>query len=244
MDDQDKALNEKVEVETTVTDTPSVQETPEPVEEATPEVEESPKKKGAEKRIRKLNTENHSLKDKIAELTKPNRQGDTQLPPIQPQVSRKPLVGDDESIDSAELERRMQEREQQAVQRADNMASLRTRQVLTLDRINREAEDVVQNNSELDPTSDSFDQELSDTIYEAVEAKVKADPSASVKSFVDRQMKLYRRGVTKEEKAEQKVVEKQADQTAIKPTQNKPVEKSFSDLSIEEMEAKLGTIDI
>jgi hypothetical protein len=57
-------------------------------------------------------------------------------------------------------------------------------------------------------------------------------------------MKLYKRGVSKEEAQVEATVAKQASQTAIKPSQNKPVEKTFNELSIEEMEARLGKVEI
>lgn len=239
MDDQEKALNQEVETETTQTESPTEEQTTEVEADATVETQEVPKK-GAQSRIRELNSKVHSLSDRIAELTKTSQTG--YQTPFIPQA-QKPLVGDDESIDVRELERRMQEREQMIIQRADAMADLRTRQNLNVERVNRETEEVIGLHPELDPDSDSFDKELSDTIYEAVEAKVKADPSASVKSFVDRQMKLYKRGVSKEERKVADTVAKQASQGAIKPTQTKPVERKFSELSTAEMEARLGIVD-
>lgn len=240
MDDQEQTLNETVETETTDTDSSTEEQTAEVETDATEETPEVPKK-GAQSRIRELNAQVHSLSDKVAELTQVGNQG--QYPQYTPPVNR-PLVGDDESIDARELERRMQEREQMIIQRADAMADLRTRQSLAIERINRETEESVAKHPELDPKSELFDKDLSDTIYEAVEAKVKADPSASVKSFVDRQMNLYKRGVSKETEQIDKTVAKQASQGAIKPSQNKPVEKQFQDLSIEEMEARLGKVEI
>ena len=240
MDDQEQALNPEAETETAQTESPAEEQTAEVETDATEETPELPKK-GAQSRIRELNSQVHSLTDKIAELTRPVGQQD-QYPQWQPQT-QKPLVGDDESIDGRELERRMVEREQQIIQRADAMADLRTRQALTIDRINRETEETVLKHKELDPNSESFDKELSDAIYEAVEAKVKADPNASVKSFVDRQMKLYKRGVSKEDEQIAATVAKQASQGAIKPSQSKPVEKTFNELSIEEMESRLGKVD-
>ena len=245
MDDQTQALNPEAEIETAQTESPTEEQTTGEIDEAgatdevdTPEIP----KKGAQSRIRELNSQVHSLTDKVAELTRPvGQQGQYAQYMPQPQ---KPLVGDDESIDARELERRMQEREQMIIQRAEAMADLRTNQLNTIERINRESEEVVKLHPELDPKSEYFDSELSDTIYEAVEAKVKADPNASLKSFVDRQMKLYKRGVSKEEAQVAETVARQASQTAIKPSQNKPVEKQFNELSIEEMEARLGKVEI
>ena len=234
MDEDQQALN-PVETDTT-TESPAEEQTAEVETEATEETPAVPKK-GAQSRIRELNSEVKSLRDKVAELTQVGNNGP--MPQFTPQPT-KPLIGDDESIDARELERRMQEREQMIIQRADALADLRTRQSLAIERINRETEESMVKHPELDPESESFDKELSETIYEAVEAKVKADPNASVKSFVDRQMKLYKRSVSREEEATNKVIAKQSSQGAIKPTQTKPVEKSFNELSAAEMEAKLG----
>lgn len=241
MEDQNMALNETVETETTATESPTEEQTTEVTEDATPEVQEVPKK-GAQSRIRELNSQVHSLKDRIEELTRPVGQSGY-APQFMPQPV-KPLIGEDESIDSQELERRMQEREQMIIQRADAMAELRTRQIQTIERINREAEEVIIKHPELDPNSELFDEELNREIYDDIESKIKSDPSASIKSLVDRKIRLYKRGVSKEEEQINKTVAKQSSQGAIKPSQAKPVERSFNELSIAEMEAKLGLVDI
>ena len=236
MDDQDQALNPPAE-ETAETATPAEEQTTEETQEIVRE--ETPKKKGAESRIRELSGQVHSLKDKIAELTNPVGSYGSQYPSQSPQES-KPLVGPGEEIDGAELERRMAEREQRILQQANQMVDFKTQQAAMIARINRETVETVAKHKELDPDSDQFDQELSDAVYEAVEAKVKSDPTASVSQFVEKQMKLYKRAASREEAGEKATINKQAVQSAIKPSQNRPSEQKFEDLSVEEMRNKLG----
>lgn len=240
MQDDSQALNEQVETETTSTESPAVEEqTTEAQTVVSTEPEVAPKK-GAQSRIRELSGENRSLRERIQELTSPGVQ--TPQPVFTPTVN-KPLVGADESIDGAELERRMQDREQRVLQQATNTANFIAQQAANTQRINQETVEVVSKYAELDLESDSFDEEINDAIYESVEAKLRADPTASVKDFVKRQMSLYRREASREEAKTEAVISKQAAQSAIRPTQTKPVEKNFADLSIEEMRTKLGYVE-
>jgi DNA repair exonuclease SbcCD nuclease subunit len=120
------------------------------------------------------------------------------------------------------------------------MIDFKARQVAAIERINRETEQVVNTFPELDPDSDKFDPDLSDTIYDAVEAKIKSDPTASVKQFVNKQMKLYKREASREEQQERQAITKQASESAIRPTQTKSADTKFEDLSIDEMRSRLG----
>jgi len=237
MADQDEALNAEAEKETALPASPADKQTTEVPEDVSPETPEVPKK-GAQSRIRELNSKVHSLSDRIAELTSPAGQ-QASFVPLTPQDQR-PLVGADESIDGQELERRLQEREHRVLQQANQLIDFKTRQSATLERINRETVEVVSKFKELDPDSDSFDKELSDAVYEAVEAKVKSDPTASVKDFVAKQMKIFKREASREESQTQAVVAKQSAQSAIRPSQNKTSEKAFAEKSLEEMRAHLG----
>jgi len=234
MEDQQEALNTPAESETAETESPAETQT---VEEVSPQKKVT--KKGAESRIRELSGKVHSLKDKIEELTNPVGSDSTQMR-SQPPQENKPLVGPGEEIDGVELERRMADREQRIMQQANQMVDFKTRQAAVIERINRETVEVVGKFQELDPESDDFDEELSDAMYEAVEAKVKSDPTASVKQFVTKQMKLYKREATREKAGESKEISKQSAQSAIKPSQNKSVDTKFTDLSISEMRNKLG----
>jgi len=233
IDDQNEALNPPAE---------ETAETTSPVEDQTTEdvsTQEVTQKKGAQSRIRELSGKVHSLQDKIAELTTPVGSSGQYAPQYNQQEDQ-PLVGPGEEIDGVELERRMKIREQRILQQANQMADFRARQSATIDRINRETEQVVGKYKQLDPDSDDFDPELSDAIYEAVEAKVKSDPTASVKSFVDKQMKIFKREASKEEAGERATISKQVAQSAIRPSLNKTEDTKFEDLSVEEMRNRLG----
>lgn len=227
-DDQQEALNTEAE-ETAQTESPTEDQTTEAETEVSTPTPAVPKK-GAQSRIRELAGENRSLKDRIAELTSPVGLGSPQLP-YTPQ--NQPVTSEDGSIDAQEFKR-------QVLTEAHQLVNFETQRVAMVERINRETAEVVQKFPELDPESDHFDKELSDAIYEAVEAKVKSDPTASVKEFATKQMKLYKREASREEAQTSAVISKQAAQSAIRPTQNKPVDTKFEDLSVAEMRARLG----
>ena len=139
-----------------------------------------------------------------------------------------------------ELNRRQEEREKELMKRQSQISYLQSQQALAIERINREAKESVKKYPEIDPESESFDPELSETLTEAAEAYVRANPQKSLGEFVDKQMRLHKRAVTKEEKAEQEAVAEQAEKSAVRPSPAKPEDKKFEDLSVEEMEDKLG----
>ncbi len=261
-----KALNEKGGEETT----PEAPPAPEP--KATEEVvkpdapkeaevkpteteEESPKKpskKGAEARIRKLSRrakkaegDKKSLADKLEEVTAQLGSQATpteELPPLPPAVS-KPIIQPGEEIDTNEFEKRMQERDQRVLQQAQNIASFQSKVDRVVNNINKEAKEAIADYPELDPKSEVFDKDLSDAVTEATEAQVKGNPTASVKGLVDKLMKPYKRAVTEEVGKAKENLAKQVSKTALRPTPTpKGAEKSFEDLSIDEMEDQLGTI--
>jgi len=228
MIDDPQALNEQVVEETTTPESPTEEEQTTDSEEtvSTPEPEVAPKK-GAQSRIRELNRENHSLKDRLAELTNPV--GFTR-PQYQPQEVTQ---SEDGTIDPQEFKR-------QVMNEATQYVDFRTQQQAVLQRIDREANEVVGKYKELDPESDDFDQELSDAIFETVEAKVKADPTASIKDYVTKQMRLYKREASREETQTKAEIAKQQAQSAIRPSQNKTDDTKFEDLTVDEMRARLG----
>ena len=239
MDDQDMALNEEAEVET-AEDTTSVSEETAEVESTT----EEESKKGYSARVRELNqrakeaeAQAQSLSEKLAEITRGVPDGAPQMPTNQPLP---PIVKEGEELTYEEINRRQLQRDEEILKRATQVNSLQTQQALAIERINREARDLTRKYAELDPKSDTFDRELSDTLTEAAEAYVRANPHKSLEDFVDKQMKLHKRAVTKEAESEQAEVSKQQGQTGIRPSTTKPVEKKFEDLTIEEMEARLG----
>jgi len=242
MADEEKALNEEGETETTPDTTPVSEETTE-TQEVQPETEEESTKKGYSQRVRELNqrakdaeAKAASLQDTLAALTADVKPGDN-LPNLEPLT---PLVSPGEEITVEELNKRQVEREQELMKRAAQISGLQSQQALAIERINREAKESITKYPALDPNSDSFDRELSDTLTEAAEAYVRSNPQKSLGEFVDKQMKLHSRAVGREVKAEKEEIAKQSSQSAIRPTPGKAEDKQFEEKSIAEMEAELG----
>jgi len=214
-------------------------------------VEEAPeegKKKGYEQRVRELvrqrdeeKAKAQSFAEKLAELTGS----------IEPQVGYQPqytpptgpIVSPGEEIEAEELERRIQAREQKTLQQADALAILRMKQQEAVDRINNEANEAIKSYPQLDPDSEEFDKELSESVTEAVEAHVRADPfNASVKNFVGKLMKPYQRAVTKEVGEVTENIAKQVSETALRPSSIKPKEKTADEKTLKELEEELGVV--
>ena len=224
---------------------PEVEVTAETEGETTETVES--KKKGYEARVRELNTrakdaeaKAQSLAEKLAELTSGSTTGDFQIPQYNPQ---EPLIAAGEEIDVNELNKRQSEREAKILQQMRAEAELGRKQSEAIGRINNEALDSVRKYPELDPDSDSYNSELSETVTEAVEAYVKANPySASVIKFVDKLMKPYKGAVTKEVGEASENLAKQVSQGALKPTSIRKVEKTAHEKTIEELEQELGIV--
>jgi hypothetical protein len=246
MDDQEQALN--VDTEGNVLNPSPELENPKPEEvseekvEATAETQpketetvESPKK-GAEARIRELSAEKNqakaevkSLSDKLAELT-------GSVEPQVPQAPYNPQVEPGQELTQEQYK-------QDVLKTADSMVNLRLKQSEAITRINKESDEAVRSYPQLDPHSPDFDEELSNTVTEATEAIVKANPyTASVKKFVDKLMKPYQRSVTKEIGKETENIARQVSESALRPTSIQKTEKKFEELSIEEMEKQLGIV--
>lgn len=207
--------------------------------------------KGAQARIRKLANrakkaegQSKSLADKLEEVTsqlgnQATPQGEPQAPP----AVAKPIVQPGEEIDANEFEKRMAEREQTILHKAQNIATFQSKVDRVVNNINKEAREALTKYPELDPKSETFDEELSKVVTKATEAQVKSNPTASVKKFVTELMKPYKRAVTKEVGDAKENLAKQVSQAGLKPTPTpKGTNKEFGDLSEKEMEAELGTI--
>jgi len=268
MDKNKKALNEKDEMEN-IPDTTPVAEEKQPEEVAEPEVDTEPTgevetkeevtetepRKGYSKRVRELNAKAkaeakaraeaeakaQSLAEKVAELTSSvEPQAGYQPQPLPPE---QPLVAPGEEIDALELDRRLKVREANQIRRTDALIKLRGKQQDAISRITQESNEVVRKYPELDPESDTFNKDLSETVTEAVEAYIKADPyNASVKKFVAKLMKPYKQAVTKEVGKVTEDIAKQSSQSALKPTSVRKGEKSAEDKTIEELEKELGIV--
>jgi len=253
-DDQEKALKTEGEAENILGATPApeeqaAEEVSKPEEEATAETKgqetetvESPKK-SAQHRIGELTakakqaeagkveaeTKAQSLADKLAELTGS----------VEPQAVQPPFIPQAEPGTEISPEQYRQD----VMRTADALVQLRVKQSEAVNKINNEATEVIRLYPKLDPDSNDFDQELSETVSEATEAYVKANPyQASVKKFVAKLMKPYERAVAKEVGEQSEKLAKQVSQSALRPTQVATSEKKFEELSIKEMEEKLGVV--
>lgn len=229
------------------TDTSSVKETTEEVKVTKEEVATEPKEtktetaesnKGANQRIRELNQQKKvaeekakSLADRLAEITSPvGLKQEPQAPTYTPQA-----------IPGAEIS--PEQYQADVLKTADARVELKIQQNNAINRITNESMEAIRKYSQLDPDSDNFDKELSDTVTEATEAYVRNAPySASVKKFVDRLMKPYLGSVAKEVGKVTEKITKQVSETALRPTSIRKGEKSAKEKSIAELEAELGII--
>lgn len=258
LDEEQTALNEQGE-ENIPEESPTTEQISEEVpqteaEEASDtltgdtETDERPKK-GYQSRVRELVRERNeareqakSLSERLAEISGSNEpQG---FPTYVPQSQDEPLVKPGEELTAEDLNRRIQEREQRIIQTISAQNELRQRQSEAIQRINNEAQTAIKAHPELDPDSEVFDKDLSDTVTEAVEAHVRANPySASVKKFVDKLMKPYKGAVDREVGKASENIARQVSQAALRPSSVRKPEKGASELSLAELEAKLGIVN-
>jgi len=264
-DQTDEALKADVD-ENNITESPAdesnLSKTEEVVpEEATAETEVEPEaedKRSAQHRIRELAEEKNkykeeaevyketakSLSQRLEELTgrQPNEQ-ETQFVPPQEIEEPEPLFKPGETeVFPEELEKRIRARDEEIWRKTQAYIDLQSARERNLERINREAQDSVGKYSHLDPRSENFDKDLSDTVYTAVESYVRANPTGSVKKFVDNMMKPYLRSVEKTVGEQKEAITKQASETALRPTHIAQGEKKFEDMTLAEMEKVLGGV--
>lgn len=205
-------------------------------EESHIETEEAPKK-GATQRIKELSAKANSERDRAnsleAELAKltgsgePRAPGAPYIPAIEPGAE---LTAD--------------QYKQEVMKAAESIVDIKLKQGDAINRINREAEQVIRDYPQLDINSDKFDKELSDSVTEIVTDLVKSNPyAASPKKIVERIMKPYLRSVTKEVGKASESIAKQVSQTAVRPTSvSAKAGKSDKDKSLKELEAELGVV--
>jgi len=201
-------------------------------------------KKLAEERAVKAEEKAKSLEDTLAELGHKEPQGfNPTLPQVFESSEPEPLIKPgEESVDPFELERRLKAREDAQFRRTANLIELQNAKERNLDRIGKEAQESVRKYPELDPESDQFDKDLSDSVSEATQAYILANPTGSVKGFVDKLVKPYKRSIDKEVGEQRETIAKQASQGALHPTQVPKGERPFSALSTKEMEERLGGV--
>jgi hypothetical protein len=239
-DEDNMALNVDEEV---VADTTPVSEATEEVEEEAVESaedteesetetgEEVQSKKGFSNRVRELNNrakqaeeQVKSLSQRISELTANSAESEPYTPNIQPgaEITQEQYQGD-------------------IARAADSIVNLRLKQQQAVSQIQSDTQDVVRTHPELDPESDSYDEDLSLAVTEAVEARVRSNPyGANVKGFVDNLMKPYKRSVAKSVGKAGENLAKQVSQAAVKPTSVRSNQKTIEEKSIDELEKELG----
>lgn len=243
-EEKDEAL--KADESQTVVESPATEELPVESEveavatESTDEVvaeapiEEKTERKTANSRIRELVAEKNEAQ-KAAEEAKAQAESLADqvrryTAPQVPQYTPPPVEqseGGEVTVD-------------EVLRKADALTQIRLAQQENLHRVNNEANEAIRQYPELDPNSDSFDPELSEAISKATLAQITANPTSSVKEFVSGLMKPYKRSVEKQVAGQQETITKQVSEQAMRPTQVQEQEKPFSELSIEEMEKKLG----
>lgn len=192
---------------------------------------EEPDKKpvrGAEKRIHQLVDKVKTLESKLNEYTGAAEVDDqyggypdfTQYGQPTEQGQRELTVSDLQAITRLEIEKEK-----------------------TISRINSESKDAMTEYPELDPESQAFNPELSEIVTESVLHAVKANPRQSVKQLVNKYMKPYKRSVEDQVDGMREQIVKQVSDTALRPTGTvSKSEKSIEDMTIEEIEAKYGTV--
>lgn len=185
------------------------------------------KKKEAEARAEEAETKAQSLAEKLGELTGSVEPRDSK--PYDPQIEPGAEVSQDQY-------------KQDVMRTADSIVQLRMKQQDIVNKVNNEARDSLVKHPELDPDSDSFDRDLSESVTEAVEAHVRLSSNPSVSKVVDKLMKPYKGAVAKEVAEESEGLAKQASQTAVKPTSVSKVDKTFGDMTEAEMEKELGIV--
>lgn len=238
--------------EETAEDTEDVEE--ESTDESDGDTEETVRSsgKGYQSRVKQLVRERNEARQQAEEAKslaqrfgKISGQGEAnpQPPQYTQQADNDPIVRQGEEITAEELDRRIRERESRLLQTAEARSELKMRQNEAVSRINDEVRQVTTEYGQLNPESDNFDAELSDAITEAVEAQVRQSPySSSVKKIVDRLMKPYQKGVSKELGKARENMAKQVSQAALRPSNVRNKEKDTSEKTIEELEADLGTV--
>jgi len=200
------------------------------------EVELKPEVKPVEKRIHKLVDERDRERARAESLAKQVEDLTNQFTGQNQSFTTNPTTIEP----GAEV---TQEQYQADVARqADAIVQIRLNQERIVNNINKEALDSMTAHPELDPSSDVFDKELSDTIVESVKAQIQVNPAASVKKLVNHMMKPYRRSIEQKVAETTETITKQVSESALRPSQVKTLDKPFDKLSTEEMEARLGTV--
>lgn len=220
---------------------------PEPQEESIEPQEESAEiqeerseatesKKSAQSRIKELAAERRAEKERadslakqIEELTSVGRMPQYDFGAIQPQ-------SESGEITAEELEQRV-------LAKATAISQLQLQQQYHAQRIQQEANEAMSAYPELNPDmGDSYDPDLSEAVTEAALAYVRANPTASLKGYINKMMKPYKRSVAKEVGDLANTVTQQVAEKALRPTSTPKGEKRIEDMSEKELEERLGIV--
>jgi len=188
--------------------------------------------KGANARIRELAAEKKAEKERADSLAK--------------QIQD--LTGGSENYDLGPIapysgeEATAEEVEARAAQRALAVMQLNQQKQQFVQRVQQEASEVISEHHQLDPDHELYDPDLSEAITQAGLAYVSSNPGKSLKTYVNKLMAPYKRSVQKEVGNLADTVTRQAAEKALRPTSSPKGEKRPEDMSIEELEAKLGTV--
>ena len=224
----------KVSTEELQPETKSEEVVAESTEEATPEVSpEVEGRKTAGSRIRELVDEKKTAEAKaeVAEAKAESLAEQVKRMTAQQPVPYQPTP---DSGDELTLE--------EVLRRSDALTQIRLAQQENIHRVQNEAIEAIKAYPELDPDSEVFDKDLSESVSQATLASIQSNPTAPVRKFVDSLMKPYKKAVDKQAQGQADTITKQVSQQAMRPTQVQEQEKPFSELSIEEMKKKLGEV--
>lgn len=251
MPEEVMAENEQVEsptpeeTPTPETETPVESDAPDAdvAEEAKEDAEpEKVAKKSAQGRIQQLNSKlkeeqrkRSALEEKINSIVQENEENPfspVNMPLRDPSSGRLAQPNENGEITYEDYQRDVQQN-----------AKATVKAVLAQQQLRQEALEVVRDYPELDPNSDVYDEDLSDAITEAVDAKHRLSSNFSVKSTVAKLMKPYRKAAESAVDSERRNVVRDIASGAIRPSSNPtPVSKEPENETLEEMEARLGKV--
>ncbi len=239
MSDDIPAENEAVDEPTTEEASPAPEQTtqdnaPTEAEEqvdapAEAEAPESKPKHNAESRIKALVKENKALKQPRSQGEQPSR-GNSKF---SDQFQGKDNVSPDD-LDAAV--------EQYVGQAANAILDAKMKPLVSVvqqDRLEQDVLNVQRNHPELDPASDQYDSKLDQAIADSYK---EFGQSVRLSAFVDKQMSLATANSKRANQQADATVSKQAEETAVRPGVKSKAETKFEDLSVEDMEAKLGMV--
>jgi hypothetical protein len=190
-------------------------------------VEENPRT--AKARVREQSRQINDLNSTIDDLTGLNQLGNPILPKLDLPIGSEVTA---EQLDDI------------TTRKANAIVDMKLAAQNNANRIKAELRDALSDYPELNPRNEEmFDEDLSDSVSESVKAFIRSNPTGDVRGFIDKTIKPFKRAVDKGVAAKQQTVAKQATQTALRPSSVPSTDKKFEELSISEMEKKLGFVN-